>query len=179
LHDQLGPTTDVYSLGAILYSLLTGQAPIRGHDVMLRIIQGDVPPPRLVNASVPRSLEAICLKALAVKPYDRYPSARALAEEVERWLADEPVTAWPEPFVLRARRWSRRNRTAVTAAAVGVLATVVGLSAVLVVQTRSKAALSRSLNRETRAGNALAVANTELSRSKAAVQARYDLVTVP
>ena len=90
-------------------------------------------------------------------------------------MADEPVTAWREPFSRRARRWARRNRTAVTAAAVALVAGVVGLSAVLAVQTRAKADIARSLASETRANTALAAANAELTRSKAAVQARYDL----
>ena len=90
-------------------------------------------------------------------------------------MADEPVSAWREPLSRRARRWARRNRTAVTAAAAALLAGVVGLSAVLAVQTRAKADIAQALRRETSANAALAAANAELSRSKAAVQARYDL----
>ncbi len=90
-------------------------------------------------------------------------------------MADEPVTAWREPLARRARRWARRNRTAVTAAAVALVAGVVGLSAVLAVQTRAKADLAASLKRETNAKTALAETNAELTRSQAAVQARYDL----
>ena len=73
---------------------------------------------------------------------------------MERWTADEPVMAYREPFARRARRWARRHRTAVIGAAAALVASVVGLSAVLAVQTRAKA---------------------ELSRSEAAVQARYKL----
>ncbi len=74
-------------------------------------------PPRRRDASLPRGLEAICLKALAVRAEDRYPSARALADDVTRWLADEPVTAWREPVSIRTRRWARRHRTAVAVVA--------------------------------------------------------------
>ncbi len=66
---------------------------------------------------MPRPLEAICLKAMALEPEDRYAIARALADDLERWLADEPVSAWREPLSVRARRWARRHRTAVTGAA--------------------------------------------------------------
>ena len=118
--------------------------------------------------SIDPALEAVCLKAMATKPEDRYGSCRALAEDVERWMADEPVSAWREPLARRARRWARRNRTAVTAAAVALLAGVVGLSAVLVVQTQAKAGISRALASETRANAALAGANRKL-------QARYQL----
>ena len=143
---------------------------------MLRAVQrGEFRPPRQLDPTIDRALEAVCLKAMAHRPADRYASPRALAEDVERWMADEPVSAWREPLSRRARRWARRNRTAVTAAAVALLAGVVGLSAVLAVQTQAKADIARALGRETRANVALAAANDELSRSKAAVQARYDL----
>ena len=93
---------------------------------------------------IPRSTRRwrpICLKAMATEPEDRYATPKALADDIERWMADEPVTAWREPFSRRARRWARRNRTAVTAAAVALVAGVVGLAAVLAVQTRAKADL--------------------------------------
>ena len=79
---------------------------------------------------------------MATQPEDRYATPKALADDLDRWMADEPVTAWREPFARRARRWARRNRTAVTAAAVALVAGVVGLSAVLAVQTRAKADLA-------------------------------------
>src|SRR5262249_41838508 len=73
-------------------------------------------------------LEAVCHKAMAAEPAGRYVSARALGEEVERWLAGEPVEAYPEPLLDRARRWGRRHRTLVTSGLVLLLASVVGLS---------------------------------------------------
>ena len=155
--DRLSPRSDVYSLGATLYCLLTGRPPFGGDDIgeVLRKVQhGDFPRPRQLDPSLDLALEAVCKKAMAPNPEDRYASCRALADDVERWAADEPVTAWREPFSRRARRWAKRNRTTVTAAAVALVAGVVGLSAVLAVQTR---------------------ANAELTRSQAAVLARYDL----
>ena len=110
-----------------------------------------------------------------MRPEDRYGSCRAMAEDIERWMADEPVSAWREPLSRQARRWARRNRSLVTGAAATVLAGVLGLAAVLAVQTRAKADLARSLANETKANQGLAAANAELARSKAAVQARYDL----
>ena len=71
--------------------------------------QGEFPPPRQLDPSIDRALEAVCLKAMALRPEDRYASPRALAEDVERWMADEPVSAWREPFARRARRWARRQ----------------------------------------------------------------------
>ena len=90
-------------------------------------------------------------------------------------MADEPVTAYREPFSQRTRRWAKRNRTAFTAALVALLAGVLGLSAVIAVQTRANAQLSASLTRETLAKSALALANDELKTANGAVKARYDL----
>ena len=176
--ENLGPRSDVYSLGATLYFLLAGKPPLEGKDVgaMLRAAQeGKFPPPREHAPSIDKALEAVCLKAMALTPEGRYSSSKALADDVERWMADEPVSAWREPLSSRTRRWAKRNRTAVATATVALLAGVVGLSAVAVVQTQAKAEIARALGRETRANVALAKANDELSRSKSAVQARYEL----
>jgi serine/threonine-protein kinase len=175
--ERLGTRSDVYSLGATLYYLLTGRPPVDGQarEVLRVVKRGDFPPPRRHDATIDRELEAVCLKAMAYQPADRYASSKALAEDVERWMADEPVSAWREPLSRRVRRWARRNRTAVTGTVAALVAGVVGLSAVLVVQTQAKADIARALGRETRANAALAAANEELVRSKAAVQARYEL----
>jgi serine/threonine-protein kinase len=127
--DQLGPASDIYGLGATLYCLLTGRPPVVEKDPWLALQQvskGEFPPPRQVNSKVPRALEAICLKAMAFKPEERYATAGELAKEVERWLADEPVQAWREPWTVKLRRWVARHRVLVSGAAA---AAVVGLSA--------------------------------------------------
>jgi serine/threonine-protein kinase len=176
--DRLGLRSDVYSLGATLYCLLTGKPPLEGEDVgeILRKVQaGEFRAPRAVNPALDKALEAVCTKAMATAPRDRYASSRALAEDVERWAADEAVTAYPEPWTRTLVRWLTRHRTGVTTVAAAVLVGVVGLSAVLAVQTRANAQLSASLNRETTANRALAASNDQLTRAKEAVQARYDL----
>ena len=175
--EHLGPRSDIYSLGATLYYVLTGRPPVEGdvHEAIRAVQRGEFRHPRQLDATIDRALEAVCLKAMAHRPADRYASPKALSEDVERWMADEPVSAWREPFSRRARRWARRNRTKVATAAAAMLAGVIGLSAILVVQTQAKAEVAKGLARETDAKDALAAANAELSRSKAAVQARYDL----
>ncbi len=138
--EHLGPRSDVYSLGATLYCLLTGRPPVERDDVgaVLRAVQqGDFPPPRSLDPSVDRALEALCLKAMALRPEDRYGSARELAEDVERWAADQPVTAWPEPILRRARRWARRHKPLVACAAVLLAATVIALVAGTILLSRA------------------------------------------
>jgi serine/threonine-protein kinase len=155
--DSLGPQSDVFSLGGTLYCLLTGKPPQEADDVgeILRKVQrGEFTPPTQRDPSIDKALEAVCLKAMALQHRDRYASCRALAEDIERWMADESVTAWCEPWTRTLLRWLTRHRTGVTGAAAAGLVALVGLVAVAAVQTR---------------------ANAELARSKAAVQARYDL----
>ena len=117
-----GPASDIFSLGLILYAILTGksafdEASLQGADSLKAVREAAVVPPRHRDPSVPQALEAICLKALSARPEDRYPSARTLAEDVTKWLADEPVSAWREPWPVRGRRWVKRHRTAVAATA--------------------------------------------------------------
>ena len=175
--DRLGPRSDVYSLGATLYVLLTGRPPFEGDDlgVMLQAVwRGDSRHRESVDPSIDRSLEAICLKAMA-RPEDRYAIAAALADDIERWMADEPVSARREPFSERARRWARRNRTAVTAGIAAALVAVVGLAAVLAVQTWANRSLSAKNGELTTANVREAHANLALAAANAQVQARFDL----
>jgi serine/threonine-protein kinase len=151
--EQLGPRSDVYSLGATLYCLLTGRPPLGGDDigeVLHKAQRGEFAPPRQADPTIDKALAAVCLKAMEVKPEDRYASCRALAEDIERWMADEPVAAWREPISQHARRWMQRNRTAMAAAAVALVAGVIGLGAVTSVQARANSAL-RKANDETKA----------------------------
>jgi tetratricopeptide (TPR) repeat protein len=133
--EQLEGTTDerseVFGLGAILYEILTGQAPYacgEGKEplevVKARVREARYERPRRLVGSVPAALERICLKALARDPPQRYASAAALGQDVQHYLADEPVSAGREPWAARARRWGRRHRTAVASVAVALLVTL-------------------------------------------------------
>jgi WD40 repeat protein/serine/threonine protein kinase len=129
LLDRLTPASDVYSLGATLYYVLAGRPPFGDAeaDLLPLLVQGgDFPAPRRINPDMPPALEAICLKAMSRKPEDRYPSATALADDLERWLGDEAVAAYPEPWPERLWRWARHHRSRVVLAgsAVALAATV-------------------------------------------------------
>jgi serine/threonine-protein kinase len=157
--ERLGPRSDVYSLGATLYCLLTGKPPFEDGEVggILRGVQeGRFPRPRQRDPSLDPALEAVCLKAMAQRPENRYASPRLLADDIERWMADEPVTAWREPVLRQLRRWSRRHRTTVTAAAVAIFAVLAGLGAVAAVQTKANAEL-RAANKRVEDRYGLAV----------------------
>jgi hypothetical protein len=101
-------TADVYALGAILYECLTGQPPFRAAtpmDTLLQVMDTEPTPPTVLNPQADRDLSAVALKCLEKEPARRYPSAAALADDLERWLYGEPVTAKPTGFVRQRLRW--------------------------------------------------------------------------
>jgi serine/threonine-protein kinase len=145
--DVINPASDVYNLGAVLYAVLVGRPPLeKGNwpELQQKIQRGDYPRPRAVNPAVPRPLEAVCRKAMALDPEARYPSALALASDVERWLADEPVTAYRERLTERLWRWARRRKDLVAVGVSGLIACVtVAVGAWIVKLERQKAEFER------------------------------------
>ena len=165
--DLLGPSTDVYSLGATLYCLFTNQSPFSKGDreeLLARIGRGDFPSPRTINPRVPRPLEAICLKAMACKQIDRYPTPHSLAEDVERWLADEPVSVFRDPWTARALRTMRRHRTAVVGIGVLMTTALIGLAVISSITSRKNGELR--IERD-RANANLRLAEQEKKRAEA------------
>jgi tRNA A-37 threonylcarbamoyl transferase component Bud32 len=132
-HERIGPATDVYALGTLLYECLTGQVPFVSAGVIetLNRIRFDEPvSPRRLQRAIPRDLATICLYCLHKEPTRRYASARALADDLRRFLNGEPIMARPTPVWERTWKWCRRHPTGAALVAVGVLLLVSSLTAV-------------------------------------------------
>jgi len=132
---QLTTAIDVYSLGAILYELLTGQPPFRGEttlQTLMMVLENEPVPPSSVNrgVAIDRDLETICLKCLNKEPARRYGSAEMLAEDLERWLRGEPIAARPVGSGARLLKWVKRRPMVAALLATVVLVTLAGVGGI-------------------------------------------------
>jgi WD40 repeat protein len=140
---RVGPATDIYALGAILYELVTGRPPFQGEtplETILQVSRDEPVSPRLLNPALPRDLETIVLKCLQKTPDRRYETAEALADDLVRFLDDQPISARPAGAVERARAWMRRHPTVTALLAV----TFVAAATLLAVGYRSHRALAEA-----------------------------------
>jgi serine/threonine protein kinase len=163
---RIGPASDIFSLGATLYCLLTGRAPFRnptapeeGKSIVQQVRNGEFPPPRMVNPNVHPNLEAICRKAMALQPANRYAAASDLASDVDRWLAGEPISARREPWIQHCWRLAKRYRGASASVAATFLVVLISLA---VATPFLRAAYTREKEQRTEAEAQRARANNNL-----------------
>jgi serine/threonine protein kinase len=173
------PRCDVYSLGATLYELLTSRPVVDGCDrneCLRQLSHDEPPPPRRFNHALPADLETILLKALAKQPDDRYPTARAFADDLRRFLDDRPVQARRPNLLEKAAKWARRRRGLVTAGVLGLFIAVLGLTAAVLLVARQEGKTKEANKKLTAAIGQLdaeqkklnaALANEETQRAKA------------
>jgi serine/threonine-protein kinase len=180
----IGPASDVYGLGAILYEMLTGRAPFQGPDAMqtlMMVLSMEPVPPSALQPKVPKDLETICLKCLEKEPNGRYPSAQALGDDLKRFLSGEPIQARPVGYVEWALKWVRRRKAAAALLVVSFAALVMlsaSALALAVGYVKLQAALgeTRTANEELTTKNVqLEEANSSTKVAKEETQRTLDL----
>jgi tetratricopeptide (TPR) repeat protein len=147
-HGLVDHRTDVYSLGATLYELLTLEPAFAGSDrqeLLRRLAEEEPRPPRQVDPAVPADLETVVLKAMAKEPAERYASAQELADDLRRFLGHQPIRARRAGLAARLRKWGRRHRTAVAALAIGSLVLVAVLAVSSLLLWREKEQVKQAL----------------------------------
>ncbi|MBL9168384.1 MAG: protein kinase [Verrucomicrobiales bacterium] len=170
---SIGPAADIYSLGAVLYYLLTSRAPFVGGtptETLRHVVEQEPVPPHLVNPEVPRDLESVCLKCLSKRPSDRYPSAADLGADLRRFERGEPTHARPAGNTERLWRWCQRKPALSTAIGCAVILGVVGVAGILWQWQRADAERTLARQNELLARQGLYAADMNLVQQTLAQQ---------
>lgn len=171
--ELLGPATDVYALGAILYELLTGRPPFRAattFDTMMLVLNEEPVAPRQLQPKIPIDLETICLCCLRKDPKKRYATAEALADDLQRFLKDEPIQARRVGRLERALKWSKRNPTRVALFAVLAVMVVV----ILIIRERTRWELEDAWEMATREAKEALLAKQDADKERKRAEKRLE-----
>ncbi len=184
---QLGPSSDIFSLGAVLYCILTGQAPIGSSpkscsstattvailsdkELYAKACAGEFLHPSAVEPNISKALAAVAVKAMSKTIDMRYETTLAFADDVQRWMNGDPVSAWPEPVTVRVRRWVKTHETSVVAIAACLCIAILSMSILFALASFQKSEIANALNREEqerkRAVAALGLAKTNAQTAK-------------
>jgi WD40 repeat protein/tRNA A-37 threonylcarbamoyl transferase component Bud32 len=169
---DVGPLADVYSLGAVLYCLLTGRPPFQADnplDTLMQVVQQEPVAPRQLNAAIPRDLETICLKCLEKDPRRRYGSAQELVADLGRFLDHQPIVARPITSWGRTVKWAQRRPTVAALAGVSAILLLASLVGGIAFNARLQWALEEVANRQTDLNRANAKADENNTRLQAAL----------
>lgn len=170
--EEFSPASDTYSLGVMLYVILTGRLPFHGDDVettLQQVMRGEYRHPQTVDKRTPAALASVCVKAMSLNPQDRYQHAGELGNDVSRYLANERVTAHRDRVVDRLARWCRRHSTIATSLLAGAvtLAIVSGIAAILIHQAHTAETAARQQAEQAHQEETLARQAAEQARADA------------
>jgi len=177
-HGVLDHRTDIYSLGLTLYELLTLQPAFPGDDrqrLIRQITEDDPSPPRQLNSGIPKDLETIVLKATAKEPQSRYATAQQLADDLRRYLEDEPIRARRPTLATRAAKWSRRHRSVVWSAVVVLVPVAAAVSGFVWREYQDRLALEHAVGQHLAAAAAFLQADDDVGADREVTAARVRL----